>query len=431
MIFLNLSHEQNVMRQMCADRVKFPLFVGGYSSGKSFILVHNAAQDVLSFPGCRVAVYAPTYDLLELNLVPAFEQYFEEMGVVCGYNKSKHILMIEGGRKIIFRPMCDPARIVAYEVYSSHVDEADLLRADKAAEVWDRIIARNRQKHPQHGKQTNNIVAAYSTPESYRFTYQRWKKSPGEGYIYVQAPTWSNKTNSPSYIKGLVASYTPQQQAAYLAGIWTNLNSGNVYSYFDEERHKTNRKIERSDILRIGQDFNVGGCCGAVYVVDRWVENGDYRLMISQVDEFACENTYRVIEHVGAAYPDNRCVFYPDSTGNKTQSNASASDIAIIRAAGYEVRANSINPPVEDRVNSVQRLFSSDLLYINPEKCPQSFAARLEHAYSKLTEKPEKFAGPGTIDDRNDAGDYPLANMFPIREPIDYSGISRPFDLGW
>lgn len=417
---LELSYEQNIMREMCAEKVPFPLFIGGYGSGKSFILVHNAAQDVLSFRGCKVGIYAPTYDLLELNLVPAFEQYFDSIGIKQRYNGSKHIMHLPGDRKLIFRSLADERRIVAYEVYTSHVDEADLMPMDKASTVWDRVIGRNRQHHPKYGINTKITIAAYTTPESFRFTYNRWKKSPGDGYRYVRAPTWSNITISIPYVRGLIASYTEEQQRAYLAGIWTNLTSGNVYSYFNPDIHHTNRVIRSGDILHIGQDFNVGGCCGAVFVIDREPEFG-----IHQVDEFADVTTEDVVETLQSRYAGHRCILYPDSTGNSERSNASPSDIAILKQARYEIKADPTNPFIEDRVNAVQRLFYRDMLKINRYTCPESWSARMEHAYNKLTGKPEKYAGPGTVDDRNDAGDYPLEKLFPIRSGLEVPRVAQ------
>ncbi len=173
---VEMTYQQNEMVSMSDYRVPFPLFVAGYAAGKSFVLAYNAVRDVLLFRGCKIGVYAPTHDLLELNLVPAIEQYLDSRGIKNQYNKSKHIMHLAGHRQIIFRSMDNPGRIVAYEVYRSHVDEADLMNtAKKGNEAWNRIIARNRQKwliggtdkiHPDHF----NMVSAYSTPESFKFT---------------------------------------------------------------------------------------------------------------------------------------------------------------------------------------------------------------------------------------------------------------------
>lgn len=100
------------------------------------------------------------------------------------------------------------------------------------------------------------------------------------------------------------------------------------------------------------------------------------------------------------------------------------SDLDILRQGGWEIIASS-PPRIEDRVNAVQRLFYQDMLLINPNTCPETWSARIQHAYNKLTGKPEKYGGPGTVDDRNDAGDYPLEKLFPIRSALPVARVAQ------
>jgi hypothetical protein len=69
--------------------------------------------------------------------------------------------------------MENPDAIVGYEVADSMVDELDTLPTAKANEVWNKIIARNRQKKPDG---TPNSVAVGTTPEGFRFVYEKWQK---------------------------------------------------------------------------------------------------------------------------------------------------------------------------------------------------------------------------------------------------------------
>ena len=404
---------------MAENKVFAPLFVAGYGSGKSFILVYNVVRDVLLFVGCKIGVYAPTHDLLSLNLVPAIENMLDLRGIAHRHDKSKHIMYIEGNRQIFFRSMDNPSRIVAYEVYRSHVDEADLMNtAKKGDEAWNRIIARNRQKHPNKLEHFN-MVSAYSTPESYKFTYQRWKKQPGAGYKYVVAPTRSNWNLDDSFIANLEDTYTPQQREAYLEGIWTNITTGSVYSYYDRDKHNTTRTIKTGETLHIGQDFNYGGSCGSVYI-----NENDSLFM---VDEFVGQDTEQVIEIVKDKYNDNNLIFYPDASGSNNSTNASESDISMIKSAGYRVQARRSNPRIQDRINSVQRLLHNNRFYINKETCPNSADAMEEHAFSETTGLPEKFTKPASIDDRNDSAGYCPAFLYPIRKRV--ATTSKPKGL--
>jgi len=431
MIALELTYPQGIMLQMADNRVAFPLFVGGYGCGKSEILAINAVRDVMEFPGCKVGCYAPTHDLLGLNLIPRIESRLEEQGLAHTHNKSKHILHIQGDRQIIFRSMDNPARIVAYEVYRSHVDEADLMAtARKGEESWNRVIARNRQKRltldGKKHKDSFNMVSGYTTPEGYKFTYRRWKKAPGTGYKYVTAPTSSNWNLDESFIHNLEDTYTPEQCKAYLLGMWTNIFTGSVYSYFDRDRHNTDRIIKPKEPLIIGADFNYGGSCGSVYVprsaqvmeTDHYgVEHSVVKAVgLQMVDEFISHDTEGMVRHIRENYDNHHITIVPDATGVKNSTNASMSDIAILKEAQFQIKAKSINPRIVDRINSVQRLLYNKLFTINVAKCPKTTEAMEEHAYSDITGLPEKIAGPGTVDDRNDSMGYPSAFYHPIKK---------------
>lgn len=449
---VELSGPQMEMYQMAERRIRYPLFLAGYSAGKSHILVHNVVRDVLSFEGCKVAVYAPTHDLLSLNLVPRVEAWLDVLGLAHDYNASKHIMQVSGGM-IIFRSMDNPKRIVAYEVYRSHVDEADLMHTPaRGWEAWDRVLGRNRQKHPDK-KQHFGMVSAYSTPEGHAFTYQRWQKKKTQNYVYVQATTESNKHNPQDYIDGLKESYTPEQQKAYLYGEWTNLYSGNVYPYYNRSRCRTARVIMPGDKLMIGADFNYGGSCCATYVplmlsdvmqrdesvleaekkkveADPWLSWDKYerqahtvQVGLQLVDEFATTDTEEMKDEVLSRYKGHKVIMYPDATGVKNTTNASASDIAILGGAGLPIAAHSTNPRIKDRVNAVNRMLHSGLMLVNDETAPESAAALEEHAYQQRLGVPEKHHKPASIDDRNDATGYPVAYMYPIKDNVSLTSV--------
>jgi hypothetical protein len=110
------------------------------------------------------------------------------------------------------RTMDNPSRIVAYEVADSIADELDTLTVDKARDVWNKIIARNRQKKPDGSL---NTVGVATTPEGFRFVYERWQKNPAPGYRLIKATTMSNAANLPD---GYIDSCAPatRQPAAGL-----------------------------------------------------------------------------------------------------------------------------------------------------------------------------------------------------------------------
>ena len=168
--------------------------------------------------------------------------------------------------------------------------------------------------------------------------------------------------------------YTPELLQAYVNGEFVNLTSGTVYSYFNREKHHTNREIEDDDILHVGQDFNVGGCCGRVFIIDKGKPK--------QVDEYAVNDTYGIVDKLNG-YKNKNIIIYPDASGDNESTNASKSDLKILRDAGYRVDAPKKNPRIQNRVNAVNTLFYKDELMINTDKCPKYTKAYEQQAYDK------------------------------------------------
>lgn len=127
---------------------KYPAFVGGYGVGKSATLINCAIRDALESSDAIVALYEPTFPLVKLILVPRIQERLDELGIRYRYNKQDSAIYTSSGQcgDFILRTLENPSRIIGYESYRAHVDEIDTLKTDQAREVWQKIIARNRQK---------------------------------------------------------------------------------------------------------------------------------------------------------------------------------------------------------------------------------------------------------------------------------------------
>src|SRR5690606_32428986 len=113
-----------------------------------------------------------------------------------------------------------------------------------------------------------NTVAAATTPEGFRFVYERWKKDPEEGYRLIKASTMSNAKNLPKdYITSLRKSYPANLLAAYLDGEFVNVAAVTVYPYFDRQLNASQETIKPNEPLHIGMDFNVGKMSAVVFVL--------------------------------------------------------------------------------------------------------------------------------------------------------------------
>jgi len=384
---------------------QFPALVAGFGSGKTYAAVIRAMTLKLQYPTCNVAYYLPTYDLVRQIGFPRFAEVMDAMEVKAKINKSFAEIEVAEMGSIIFRTMDTPERIIGYEVADSLVDELDTLPIDKARDAWNKIISRNRQKKPD-GKL--NTVGVATTPEGFRFVYDRWQKSPAPGYRLIRASTLSNSRNLPDgYIDSLRASYPTNLLAAYLDGEFVNLVAGSVYAEFDRALNATAETINGPEALHIGMDFNVGKMSAVLHVLR---QDQPHAVM----EYTGVLDTPTMAALIKSRHPGHPIYVYPDASGQARKSNnASESDLSILRAAGFNVRANPANPRIKDRVLSVNAMVHKDgarRYRVNPDTCPSLVESLEKQAYDKNGE-PDKAGG---LDHVIDAAGYFIAYRYPI-----------------
>lgn len=389
----------------------FPAFVGGFGSGKTSAAIARIMRLKRLCPEQDVAYYLPTYGLVEDIAFQRFPAMFDRLGLNYKLNRQSATLQTDLGR-IIFRTMDNPDRIVGFEVAHSILDELDTLPIEKARNVWNKVIARNRQKaFTAKGTPIPNSVAVATTPEGFRFVHERWVKNQAPGYELFRAKTMDNAANLPDgYIDNLRNSYPSALLAAYLDGEFCNLTSGSVYAEFDRTLNASSETIRAGETLHVGVDFNVSHMSAIINVL-----RGDDPHAVDEItDVFDTPAMARIIKE---RFKDqgHSIMIYPDASGNNRKSNnASESDIAILKQHGFQVCVNPANPAVKDRVLSVNRMLHNEGVRryrVNVENCPQLVESFEKQAYNKSGE-PDKDGG---LDHVLDAAGYFIAYRYPIQ----------------
>ena len=385
----------------------FPAFVGGFGSGKTAAAIARAMALKTHFKKADIAYYLPTFPLIEDIAFQRFPDLCERKGWAYKLNMRAASIEFPGNGRIVFRTMERPERIVGYEVAHSIVDELDTLPAEKARNVWNKIIARNRQKVAGG---IRNTVAVATTPEGFRFVYERWARNPAPGYVMFRAKTMDNAANLPDgYIDNLRNSYPSQLLSAYLDGEFVNLESGSVYQSFDRKLNASTETIRPGEALHIGMDFNVTRMAAVVHVM----RDGSPHAVAELIDVF---DTPAMVKIIKERWQDrgHSVLIYPDASGSNRKSvNASESDIALLRAARFSVCVNASNPAVKDRVLSMNAMFEADgvrLYRVNPDGCPH-YVESLEKQHYDKNGEPDKTSGH---DHAVDAGGYFIVYRFPV-----------------
>lgn len=404
---MELSHPQYVFLNEL--NTKFRAFVGGFGSGKTY----SGCLDQLIFasrhPGYTQGYFAPTYRDIRDIYYGTMEEAAHAMGFEVEIKVGdKEINLYRGNRyygNIICRSMDNPSGIVGFKIARAMVDELDTLSIDKSQDVWRKIIARLRLVIPG----VENGIAVTTTPEGFKFTYELFKKDPTQSYSMVQASTYENeKYLPPDYIPSLRETYPSQLIEAYIMGEFVNLTSGTVYSNFDRVKNHSDERVQDGEVIHIGMDFNVGQMAACIFV-----QRGKQWHQVAE--SCGVLDTPTVIELLRSKYPESRKIIYPDASGKNTSSKgASISDIGLLRAAGFEVRAKDSNPRIKDRVMSVNKAFEDSNVYVNTNECPTTTRNLEEQAYNKIG-LPDKDTGQ---DHQNDAFGYFTHWHLPVVKPM-------------
>lgn len=206
---------------LVGSRSLYTAFVGGFASGKTFAAIWWVLARLRG--GVTVVVLYPSFDLVKQIGFPRFQETLEELGVAYDANRSMPDIVVHGRGRILFRSMTQPEKLIGWECAHFVCDEIDTLRADLAAEVWLKMLGRNRQHIPGGGL---NQAAVATTPEGFRWTYDTFKQNPTPDHKLIQASTVENPTLPPGYIDSLKSQYPTAHLRAYTLGEFCNLDKG-------------------------------------------------------------------------------------------------------------------------------------------------------------------------------------------------------------
>ncbi|PIK75554.1 terminase large subunit domain-containing protein [Pseudomonas sp. 382] len=412
---------------------KFRGFVAGFGSGKTWVGCAGICKHVWEWPRINSGYFAPTYPQIRDIFFPTIEEVAFDWGLKVKTKESdKEVEFYSGGQyrsTTICRSMEKPQTIVGFKIGHGLVDELDVLPKLKAEHAWRKIIARMRYSVPG----LKNGVDVTTTPEGFKFVFQQFvkqlreKPALNEMYGLVQASTFDNELNlPPDYIPSLKESYPEQLIMAYLNGQFVNLTSGTIYTAYDRKLNGSKETIQPGEALFIGMDFNVGKMSAIIHVkrlglphaVDEIINGYDTPDMIRQIKE-----RYWLFD--GTDYRNTRQIrVYPDASGGSRKSvKASETDISLLKQAGFMVSAPGANPPVKDRINSMNAMFCNAAgkrrYRINADKCP-TYADDLEQQIWDPNGEPDKKQGN---DHRPDAGGYFIHKEYPINK-YSLAGVS-------
>lgn len=393
---------------------KFKAFVAGFGTGKSWAGCAGTCAHFWEFPRVNSGYFAPSYPHIRDIFYPTIDEVAHDWGMSTKARTSDHEVDLFAGRQyrgtVLCRSMEKPESIVGFKIGHAHIDELDIMPVQKARTAWRKIIARMRN----NSVGLKNGIDITTTPEGFRFTYQRFVKEVRDNpvltdsYGVMHASTYDNADNLPDdYIPSLVADYPPQLIQAYLHGKFVNLTSGSVYPDFDRKLNHTNEAMRDGEPLHIGMDFNVGRMAAIVSVI----RDGE-PLTVAELTKI--QDTPAMIKVLQDRYKGRSITIYPDASGNARKTvNSTESDHKLLRTAGFTVLVDYANPAIRDRVMSCNAMILNAegrrRWKINTDLCPVLTQLLEQQAYNENGD-PIK----DKTEDPIDAWGYFIANRYPI-----------------
>lgn len=388
---------------------KFRAFVGGYGSGKTWVGCGSLINHMIEHPRVPLGYFAPTYPQIRDIFYPTIDE------VAYGYDMrttsrtaDKEVDLFRGRKyygTIIARSMERPETIVGFKIGRGLADEIDTMKKEKARAAWRKTLARLRWVEDQDEElerwnaelgiqEIENGMDVATTPEGFNFVHSEFVELVREDearrafYGLVHASTYENERHLPKdYIASLLATYPANLIEAYLEGKFVNLKTGTVYHAYNRNLNGSDRRIKyhenggAAEPLYIGMDFNVGKMAAIVCVRDA-LDN--FHVVDEIHGALDTPDMCRMIKERYWRYDGDKyqktCEIriYPDSSGkNRTTKGASVTDISQLqdpKVGGFSVHAPSQNPPVKDRINSVNALLCNALgvrsFFVNDKMAP-------------------------------------------------------------
>jgi len=383
-------------------------------AGKTFAVARKAIDLMIKNPGCDGIITEPNFPLLVQILIPELKASLDYFEIPYEYKAGESIFycMVAGKEtRIIAKSMEGYERLIGINAAWVILDEFDTAKPDIAYNAYIKLLGRIRAG-------TVRQMVIVSTPEGYRAMYRIFIEEAGDNKRLIKAKTTDNHHLPQDYIETMRSQYPVELIDAYLNGEFTNLTSGTVYTQFDRSFNDTLVDDDGISEIHIGIDFNVGAMSAIACIIKD--------MKVYAIAEFLeLFDTPELIETLENAYQDRRVYVYPDAAGDARKSvQASTTDIKLLRQAGFGVRANTRNPAVMDRVNTLNSMFCNAngdrRCFINTIKCSRLTKALEQQAYDEQTKMPDKKNGHDNMG--IDALGYLVHKLFPMsftrRKPI-------------
>ena len=390
----------DVQKEVSNDPSRFKVVVAGRRWGKSWLSMHEMAK-YARFPNSKIFYVAPTYKMCRQILWDDIKEKFIRARWAKKINESNLEITLVNGSRIYLRSGDNPDNLRGVSMDYLVMDEAAMVDQ----KLWTEVC------RPALSDRQGGAMFITTPQGKGSWIYDLWQGAHSqENYSAFQYTTIQGGNVLPEEIEAArneldERSFRQEYEASF------ETYAGSIYYNWDSSVHIKKQDIDfkKNEILHVGMDFNVSPIVAMICRV-----NGNE---ISVIDEIAMEgsNTFEMAEELINRYPNNRLWVYPDASGQARKTSSNTSDHHILRNAGFQLKVRSINPPVKDRIASVNAsLKATDgtvKIHVDP-KCKHLIKCISGQTYKEGTRIPDK---SGNLDHAMDAFGYLVNWINPIR----------------
>jgi len=385
---------------------RFRVLISGRRFGKTFLAIQEMAK-FARFPNQRVWYVSPSYRQSKTICWDMLKEMMLRHRWVKRINESDLSLLLKNNTLISLKGADNDQSLRGVGLNFIVLDEF----ADIKPQAWYEVL------RPTLSDTLGHALFC-SSPKGFNFAYDLYSKQDPEwqSFKYTTLEGGQVFESEIEQAKNDLDERTFQQE--YLA---TFVNyAGIIYYNFDRDKNIIDSYKHKFNTIHIGQDFNIDPMAGVVSVIEN-----DKIYIIDEIQIWS-SNTNEMIDEIKNRYPNKKIIIYPDPSSKARKTSAGGiTDLALLKNAGFEVRARNKAPLVRDRINSVNSKFKNakgvNSLYVL-KSCKNVIKSIERQIYKEGTNVPDKDSG---FDHFNDALGYMVEYNFPVKRDFKPSPLQR------
>ena len=393
-------------QQISDSESRMRICAAGRRFGKSFLAINELAK-FARHPNKKCLYVAPSYRMARQIIWEDLKLFLRDVKWSKRVNESELTIYLVNNSTIMLRSADNPDSIRGIGVDFLVLDEA----ADipKLSDTWQAVLRPTLSDRQGH-------ALIIGSPKGRNFFYDLFTQGGAtEDWSSFQYTTLEGGNVPPEEIAAAkrdmdLRTFQQEYEARFVD------YAGVIYYAFSEENIVPfDPKIMQNARLplHVGIDFNVSPCSAVVGVI-----LGDTVHIIDEIEIYS-SNTLELSREIQSRYPHRIIMAYPDASGGAQKTSAAGvTDHLLLHNAGFTVKVGKTNPPVVDRINSVNSMLQSTSgerkLLIDP-KCKRLRECLIKHTYKEGTRQPNKDDG---YDHLLDSLGYMVYHNFAIRKQL-------------